>query len=95
VAPALPTNTVTVPDGSRIILRDVDLWDASGGGGNIFQVFSAAGGVLFAVETDNTVNGRRFQWSGRQVYNPGESIEFQPLVGTWDVQASGYQLTLT
>jgi hypothetical protein len=95
VTPALPLNTVVVPDGSRIIVRDVDAIEVSGGGTGACQLLSASGGVLWVFQRGSTLNSAVGQWRGRQVFNPGQSITFQVVSGTWDVQISGYQLTLT
>jgi len=95
LAPALPVNTVVVPDGSRLILRDVDATEQSGATDAVAYVANAASGVLWWLETTHQPIGTSFQWRGRQVFNPGESIVFHVLSGTWGIQMSGYQLTLT
>ena len=95
LAPALPLNTVVVPDGVRIIVRDVDAVNVSGSTGDQLIFWNAAGGAIFSVRQAHEINGLNWQWQGRQVFNPGENIIFQVVSGTWDIQASGYELTLT
>lgn len=88
-----PRSTTVVPDGVKIIVRDVDIWNASGVAGDSFGFQSAASGYLWLVKRAAADVGT-YQWRGRQVFNPGESIVFEVFSGTWAVQASGYELTL-
>lgn len=94
LAPVLPSQTVVVPDNVKIIVRDVDVYENSGNVNAELVVDSAAGGTLWAAlwVTHPLYSG--WQWRGRQVYNPGESIRVQSLVGSWSLQMSGYELTL-
>jgi hypothetical protein len=94
VAPCLPLSQVVVPDGSVIVLRDVDVVEASGGGAGIFQILSASGGIMWSVQRGAGIAGAVFQWRGRQVFHAGEVITFQVVSGVWDVQASGYELSV-
>ena len=95
LAPALANNYVVVPDGVRIILRDVDAYEESGTNGTVMSVQNAAGGNLVVFQRTAATPTGPWQWRGRQVYNPGESINFHVFSGTWSVMASGYELTLT
>lgn len=93
LAPALANNIVTVPDGARIIVRDLDAIELSGVTSSAVQFYNAAGGVLWA--SSRSASGIwQVAWRGRQVFNPGQSIRFQVVSGTWNVQISGYELTL-
>jgi hypothetical protein len=94
LAPALPHNFVTVPDGVRIIVRDIDAVELTGGGAGACQFVGPATNVIWAFQRGATLNTAVGQWRGRQVFNPGESFDFQAVSGTWDVQISGYELTL-
>lgn len=95
LAPALPVNTVVVPDGSVLVIRDIDLREESGTTAATSYLQNAAGGIL-AIWANSTENAERgFSWRGRQVFNPGESIVFHVVSGTWSIQMSGYELTST
>lgn len=83
-----------VPSGFVYVLRDINVVRRSTGSTDEFVVYAATGGLLANVVVANLDPGSNFQWGGRQVYAQGEQIGFQSLVGTWDVMASGYQLTL-
>lgn len=95
LAPALPVNTIEVPDGSRIIVRDIDAVEISGTVDALLVVLNAAGGYLWAANRFTEPSNYNAQWRGRQVYNPGQSIVAQVVSGTWEIQMSGYQLSLT
>lgn len=84
----------TVPAGYRAVLRDVDVACATGSGDTrIFFLENPQGGLVW-VAIANPESYVSFQWRGRQVYNPGEIITFNPAEGAWDVMGSGYLLTL-
>lgn len=95
LAPALTSQTVTVPDGSRIIMRDVDARAESGATNDELAVYNAAGGILWAAKVFAGGDPFVYQWRGRQVYNPGEGIQIKVFQGTWSIQISGYELSLT
>lgn len=95
VAPALPNNFVTVPTGVRIVLRDIDAHEESGVAGTVMALQSPAGGNLWVAQRVLASDSGNAQWRGRQVFNPGESFNFHVFSGTWSLQASGYELTLT
>lgn len=94
LAPALPVNTVVVPAGARIILRDVDAVEVSGTVDALLVVKNAAGGYLWAANRFDAPSNYNAQWRGRQVFNPGESIVVQVVSGTWEIQMSGYELAV-
>lgn len=92
VAPALANNFITVPDGSVIVLRDIDAHEVGGTTGGQLAVDGPAGNTLFVFTRTSGTVPQNFQWVGRQVFNAGESFNFRVVSGTWDVQASGYLL---
>ena len=92
-SPLIGGHGFTVPDGAVIVLRDMDVWEASATGSTSFTVGNASGGLLWAVEGGTTFATRYFQWRGRQVFIGGQFVEFNFAGGTWEVQASGYVLT--
>ena len=94
LTPALPLNTVVVPADSRIIVRDIDAFCESGGTGFQFSFENAAGGNLWAPVQNAFPAIGNWQWRGRQVFNPGESITIKVFSGTWSIQMSGYELSL-
>lgn len=95
VAPALPSQTVTVPDDVRIIVRDIDARAESGATGDEIAVYNAAGGILWPAKVFAGADPFHYQWSGRQVYNPGDELRVVVFAGTWSVAISGYELSLT
>lgn len=83
-----------VPPGFIYVLRDVDINTETGAAGDVFTVLSPLNLNLFIVRTSDPQGGTNRQWRGRQVYSPGEKVGFKSFGGTWDVMASGYQLSL-
>lgn len=94
LAPALTINTEVVPTGSRIIVRDIDVVEVGGIANAVIVVRNAAAGLLWAVDRGAATGNFVAQWRGRQVFNPGDSIVVQVVSGTWDIQMSGYELTV-
>jgi hypothetical protein len=93
LSPALPSQSVEVPDGSVIVLRDIDAYE-SGFTPNVgLIVHNAASGRLCTFLTGSTWVSTNFAWRGRQVYNAGEFIEVSIGGGDWDIQLSGYELS--
>lgn len=95
LAPALPSQAVTVPGDARIIVRDIDAFEQSGAPSVALEILNAAGGLLWNVVTSSPWTPVNFQWRGRQVYNPGQTITLKVTGGAWAVQISGYELSLT
>ena len=95
LAPMLPSNTVVVPDGVRMIIRDVDAVEVGGSTPAQLVWQGPAGNQLWWATRSAAGAAEFFQWRGRQVFNPGESVIFSVVSGTWDIQVSGYELTLT
>lgn len=82
-----------VPAGLVYVLRDIDVTEQSDTAGALVIVLNSAGGVLWAAKRETTGELGYYEWRGRQVYTAGEQIVFRVLSGTWDIMASGYQLT--
>ena len=93
--PALPSQSYTVPDGVKWVVRDIDAAAAAGSGLAQLLIHNAASGVLVNFQATPGSVGVSAQWQGRQVFNPGEFLEVSVASGTWSVQISGYELTLT
>lgn len=82
--------TFLVPAGTVAILRDVDLVAiAATSGADLRELPS---GVRFATFSA-TAALQSFAWRGRQVFDPGTSIEVATSGGNWYARASGYLLT--
>lgn len=94
LSPALPSQTVTVPDGVRLIVRDIDACEIGGTLPAILLVRQAATGVFWGAQRMVASQLYVAQWQGRQVFNPGETLSVQVVSGSWDIQISGYELTL-
>lgn len=84
------------PEGFVWVVRDIDVFLAGVGGGE-FNVFDDAGATFFAAQVAD-VTGSWQQWHGRQVFNAGNQINFEPQLidplGHADIRISGYRLTL-
>jgi hypothetical protein len=76
------------------VLRDIDAVLSAGRGPAELFVWGQALQLLTLLEIQDGQLLNTAQWRGRQVYNVGERIGFQSATGTWDIAASGYQLTL-
>lgn len=90
--------TYTVPGGFTAVLRDVDVFDGSATGDNVFQLFGQAGQTIdfwrSPVPTLGPANaGNTHQWRGRQVVNEGDHFTAYADSGL-DVTISGYLLAL-
>jgi hypothetical protein len=89
--------SMTFPAGDyTYVLRDMDVFLAGEGGGG-FTVHDSYGGTIWAVNEVNPFPGLWQQWTGREVYAPGDILYFgcdtaDPL-GHGDWSASGYALT--
>jgi hypothetical protein len=83
-----------VPDGLVYVLRDIDVYELTGAGGTLMNVYNQLEGLLVEWVGGTTAEQRAFAWRGRQVYAPGEQVGFNVVAGTWAIAASGYQLTL-
>lgn len=83
-----------VPAGVIWVLRDLDIVVEAGATGNNMGVKNQVGGLLAFFSVGTATPGPNFAWRGRQIYAVGEQIGFEVFSGTWDIAASGYQLTL-
>lgn len=93
----VPSSGVTgplVPSGLVYVVRDMDIVRRSSGSTDELVVYAQTLGLLVNVVAGVLDAGQNYHWRGRQVYNEGEQVGVQSLVGTWDVAISGYQLTL-
>ena len=83
------------PDGYVWVVRCIDVFLAGVGGGE-FNVYDDAGATFFAAQVPDA-SGSWQQWRGRQVFNPGNQISFEPQLldplGHADIRISGYQLS--
>lgn len=95
VAQSLTASSVQhVPDGVLYVIRDIDVFCRSGGAGDALYVLGSNAQVLWIATFARLGVSNTGQWRGRQVLYPGEPLTFTPDPGTWDVTASGYQLSL-
>lgn len=83
---------VVVPAGNVAIVRDIDAFFGGGIGGGALNVTGPAG-QTFAWFPFTGLESSVFQWRGRQVFNPGETIGWTADHGV-DLTISGYLLTL-
>ena len=83
-----------VPAGVIWVLRDLDIVVEAGTSGNNMAVLNQVGGLLVFLSVGTATPGPNYAWRGRQIYAQGEQIGFHVFSGTWDIAASGYQLTL-
>ena len=83
---------VTVPAGFTAVLR---CGDAYNGGSTPTPTFFFEGSVGQTIwyQTGSQVAASYGSWRGRQVFLAGETMTFNPSVGTWDATFSGYLLT--
>jgi hypothetical protein len=86
-------HSVVVPDGLTWILRDIDVVLIT----NPYPVALEISipGPLFVLYHAWTSSADDFhwQWAGRQVFESGDTLQFQMTAGAADLYASGYQLT--
>ena len=99
-AHAVDTDTVAVytfPAGYLYVVRDMDVFLAGEGGG-AFSVYDGASCTFWSVTAPEGGTGFWEHWSGRQVFEAGDSVSFAPSTidpfGHGDIRVSGYALTL-
>ena len=83
-----------VPSGFIYVVRDIDVVRRSTASGSQLEFFSPTLGLIAFISDAVLDLAFGWHWRGRQVYSPGERVGFQSVSGTWDITASGYQLTL-
>jgi hypothetical protein len=92
---ALTSPTFVVPAGYRAVVRSIDLYWIGGSAADTGIVLWAGLAYIFVAHATPSTE-QTFQWQGRQVGNPGDTLTFfardQP--GDWGILASGYLLTL-
>ena len=85
-----------VPSGFIAVVRDLDSFIGSPVGNNDIFLHGALGQAIWW--SSATIGESQYaSWRGRQVYEPGEIVEVEVNVGSfdaYDVTVSGYLLTL-
>jgi hypothetical protein len=84
----------TVPAGFKAVLRDVDVFVYGSTTGQAFSIVGPIGQIIWNLNIGGPSNGSWHQWSGRQVFGPGEQVFFEATAPGTDVTASGYLLQL-
>lgn len=85
------TDLYTVPSGSVAIIRDIDLIAVDGGTNQIsFRNQATSEALVIFTATGPLVS---IPWRGRQVFNPGETMGYFIVAGSWFLTGSGYLLT--
>lgn len=60
-----------------------------------FEVHTGAGATIWSVGSLGVVGGQTYDYSGRQVFNPGDGIYFNSSDdANWQLLGSGYDLAL-
>jgi hypothetical protein len=82
----------TVPAGFTVVLRDIELYQYSGGSGLYYLAISAAGSnaIVYAVTAAPTASS--YHWDGRVVMNAGDELLGQAAAANNQVVVSGYLL---
>lgn len=83
--------TYTVPAGYRAIVRDLDAINISGGSGSLTMTIAGLA-YLFVAQSSTYLDYHA--WRGRQVVNPGETLQVSQSGINWGYAVSGYLLTL-
>jgi hypothetical protein len=87
--------TLSVPIGFKWIVRDIDVIERSLVGSQQFGALGNLGQFYAFFTSPAAPELTPFHWEGRQVFNQGDTLQFQALGGYWDLSCSGYQLTAT
>jgi hypothetical protein len=91
---SLPTTAFTASPSQVLVVRSIDCYVGAPAVSTqlIFKDLDESTAWLsFTAELGQS---RSFTWVGRQVYEPGQSLELQPLDHPWDVRISGYELSV-
>jgi hypothetical protein len=83
-----------VPAGFVYVVRDIVAFELTGATGAGLLWNGSADQIIRQWLVTSDSESRNVHWTGRQVYAEGEQVGFQVETGTWNVMASGYQLTL-
>lgn len=87
-------HSFVVPDGFRYILRDLDCVLRTVAYPQALELsLSGPLYVLYHAWT-SSADDFHWQWQGRQVFNPGDTVQLQMTAGAADLYLSGYQLSL-
>jgi|SRR5579875_602217 len=90
-AASSPVASYVVPAGYRAVLRDFAMYQAPGGSG-AWAYFGKPPTIAAYIDLES---GRYGQWTGRMVFNEGETIDFESNSTTVaTLVACGYLLTM-
>ncbi len=84
----------TVPAGFRAVFKCIDVVDKTGVLGTVFQAGGAIGQTWALWTTQGLAGPGSFQWTGSQVFFPGDVVSMNVSGDPCDVTASGFLLTL-
>jgi len=90
---SVPTTCFTVPAGETWVVRSIDCYVGAPliTSHLIFkQLDNSAAFLSFGVDATQS---RSFTWTGRQVFEAGQSLVVDPTDHPWDVRVSGYHLS--
>jgi hypothetical protein len=87
------TYTNTLANQFLVVIRDLDVAVTTPAALTTFVLRGPAGQVMWVVSFPAGVNNYS-QWRGRQVLNPGDTIQVQAGPDAVDVMVSGYNLSL-
>lgn len=82
-----------VPAGFRAVVRDIVIWTIGPVSTEVAYVQIDGGAVIFQVNPPENVSAT-YHWSGRQVLEPGELLDFYESSEAFTCCVSGYLLTL-
>jgi hypothetical protein len=85
--------SITCEAGFVTVLRDIDVVIYGNTGNAFFAVTGDEGQLVWYIENPGGTD-THYQWTGRQVFNPGNNIGFSLSSGSADITVSGYRLYL-
>lgn len=84
----------TAPAGAVIEIRDVELYNNSGAADHSDIAVNVSGfGLAQFIGTPSVANGTSYQWKGRVILAPGDTIQAFSGAGTWLCLISGYSFS--
>jgi hypothetical protein len=89
IAAGATTVVYTVPAGTVFVLRCVDVVSTGAAGSELALELT---GVATPIFYTSTAVSQHFQWTGRQVFNAGDTITLATAGGAWSFMLSGYSL---
>jgi hypothetical protein len=92
---AVPAGTTvfTVPTGHVYVLRDVDIYQDQLVGAAVVRMAEAVANLFFYSNGMPVTRFAWLQWTGRQVFEAGESLQIFASLPTTVFRLSGYDLT--